>query len=627
MEAMADLGAGLGFAQLLGIAQGKQTDKTVSSNQLLKTKFSGPKKEKGREKGKVAPNVQKFLQKKEAEEKRQRIEKKLQLEKLKESRTDREKNKISKHLKVTKSANYSVLADAVDHNDTAVTLNGRKQCDEDDYGFASKTSQGLYEKLMSKYEADPEDPMAKFSRSKPKVMKDLSSAKDRVKEALRKEEENAAIPGKRRSKVNESEKVQPGCVGNRGVGAGRDRDREKSSTSSTKSREEIEKEKRKREIKEAKSEKERKEEEARRKRILNAKRAPPPVDFQSLLQLANQKKDIPIKVEKKKSAKESEFGARPMTEQEKKEYMRENEAKLRREGKLPKVPERRRDLTPEIDLRDSRKPAKAPEPGPQFHKAVKKTMPEERKGGMGEFEREKKEMERKIKELEQRKLDMENEHKTAQANERKRLEQRRAEMDSKQKIAQYNEKKRLDYQKKAEDDKRREIERRRAERKREDDKKDLDDMQSKYKEMQRKMKDMEARLKGGSGSSSSGGKRDPHNVEARRFPGEKGGRDQGGESSYKRRIESDSEEEYDSELDDFIDDSGDKMDIGKEIRSIFGYDKRKYQDEDFDDRSMENNRFSSIMMEEARSARIGRQEDLEDMRREEEENKKKKKYR
>ena len=61
-------------------------------------------------------------------------------------------------------------------------------------------------------------------------------------------------------------------------------------------REEMEKEKRKREVREAKSEKERKEEEARRKRIQNAKKAPPPVDFQSLLQLANQKKDIPIKV-------------------------------------------------------------------------------------------------------------------------------------------------------------------------------------------------------------------------------------------------------------------------------------------------------------------------------------------
>ncbi len=42
---------------------------------------------------------------------------------------------------------------------------------------------------------------------------------------------------------------------------------------------------------------------------------------------------------------------------------------------------------------------------------------------------------------------------------------------------------------------------------------------------------------------------------------------------------------------------------------------------------MENNKFSSIMMEEARSARIGRQEDLEDIRREEEEMKRKKRRR
>merc|ERR1712076_194431 len=99
---------------------------------------------------------------------------------------------------------------------------------------------------------------------------------------------------------------------------------------------------------------------------------------------------------------------------------------------------------------------------------------------------------------------------------------------------------------------------------------------------------------------------------------DQGRRDNRGSSSYKRRIESDSEDEYDSEMDDFLDDSEAKVDISKEIRSIFGYDKRKYRDEsDEDDRNMENNRFSSIMMEEARSARIGRQEDLEDMRREE----------
>merc|ERR1712029_1183258 len=81
------------------------------------------------------------------------------------------------------------------------------------------------------------------------------------------------------------------------------------------------------------SDKRRKEEEARRKRLQNAKKAPPPVDFQSLLKMANEKKDIPVKIEKKVKVKESEFGDRPMTKQEKENFMRENEARLRREGK------------------------------------------------------------------------------------------------------------------------------------------------------------------------------------------------------------------------------------------------------------------------------------------------------
>ena len=77
---------------------------------------------------------------------------------------------------------------------------------------------------MSKYEADPEDPMAKFSRAQPKVSlasgtkrgdfdaklwvkittnptqvkKDLSSAKERVKEALKREQEERNGPRKRR---------------------------------------------------------------------------------------------------------------------------------------------------------------------------------------------------------------------------------------------------------------------------------------------------------------------------------------------------------------------------------------------------------------------------------------------
>ena len=83
------------------------------------------------------------------------------------------------------------------------------------------------------------------------------------------------------------------------------------------------------------SDKEKKEEEARRRRIENSKKAPPPVDFNSLLRLADVKKDLPVKMEKKVVVKEHEFGDRPMTKREKEEFMRDNQAKLRREGKLP----------------------------------------------------------------------------------------------------------------------------------------------------------------------------------------------------------------------------------------------------------------------------------------------------
>merc|ERR1712226_1800229 len=121
----------------------------------------------------------------------------------------------------------------------------------------------------------------------------------------------------------------------------------------------------------------------------------------------------------------------------KKEFMRENESRLRREGKLPpkeKVPDRKKGKSPELDLRDTRK-KKPAEPGPMFHKAVKKSMPEvkkpvvdERSRAMSEYEREKREMERKMKELEEKRNEMENKHRIMQHNEKKRLDfQRRQE--------------------------------------------------------------------------------------------------------------------------------------------------------------------------------------------------------
>ncbi|XP_063802423.1 protein SPT2 homolog isoform X1 [Pseudophryne corroboree] len=93
-------------------------------------------------------------------------------------------------------------------------------------------------------------------------------------------------------------------------------------------------------------------------------------------------------------------------------------------------------------------------------------------------------------------------------------------------------------------------------------------------------------------------------------------------SSYKRVL--DDEEDYDSEMEDFIDDSEEPQDeISKHIREIFGYDKNKYKDEsDYALRYMESS-FREQQKEEARSLRLGIQEDLEEQRREEEELKRK----
>jgi protein SPT2 len=87
-------------------------------------------------------------------------------------------------------------------------------------------------------------------------------------------------------------------------------------------------------------------------------------------------------------------------------------------------------------------------------------------------------------------------------------------------------------------------------------------------------------------------------------------------------IISDEEDEYDSEMDDFIDDSDvNPSQISDLIRNITGYDKHKYKDTS-DDECMESNVWQQ-MREEQKSLRIGIQEDLEDIRREEEEKKRK----
>ncbi|NXI66773.1 SPT2 protein, partial [Anseranas semipalmata] len=95
--------------------------------------------------------------------------------------------------------------------------------------------------------------------------------------------------------------------------------------------------------------------------------------------------------------------------------------------------------------------------------------------------------------------------------------------------------------------------------------------------------------------------------------------------SYKRQIDDDDDDdEYDSEMDDFIEDEGEPQEeISKHIREIFGYDRKRYKDEsDYALRYMESS-WREQQKEEARSLRLGVQEDLEELRREEEELKRK----
>ncbi|XP_008409766.1 protein SPT2 homolog [Poecilia reticulata] len=94
--------------------------------------------------------------------------------------------------------------------------------------------------------------------------------------------------------------------------------------------------------------------------------------------------------------------------------------------------------------------------------------------------------------------------------------------------------------------------------------------------------------------------------------------------AYKRKYE-DEEEEYDPEMDDFIDDEGEEQDeISRHIKEIFGYDRNRYKDEsDYALKFMESS-WKDLQKEEARSLRMAVQEDLEEERREEEELRKKK---
>jgi len=572
------------FEALLSMAT-KTHEKTTSQPSAFKsTQIVAAKKDPKAKK--LSDNVKKFLDRRKADEDAKRKEADRKRHELQKMRAEsRESQKVVKRMVTkNKAVNYSVIPEAVNEKDTADTLAGRNQCDEDDYGYESTMARNLYEKLMSKYEANPEDPMAKFTKSRPKTsVKDPNSTIARVKEALSKGDEPLPKFTDRNRKKGKG-KAEDDFINDGPIVIGESVRRKENSQEKNECDKRLQEEKKK------------------KRKPLEA------ASFEELLKMASKVKSIPSinTPEKVARDKEKEPEFRPMTKKQKEEYERQKQSELRKAGKISseKVPNSHR-----IPIKKT------------LHASTKSS---ENKANSQHIS------DNKLYQSHNQNGFSSKPHSSTSGNGTKNTVNVKEQSASKISTGSVSSKTSLDKRNYENNNGRCSASNA------------LTSKSTKTKEQQKVTSKV-----------NSSGMQKPESVinriksaEAREFPGEKrpsknisrGKRPRSRSRSISpvplkskkvsgMRIESDSE--YDSEMDDFIDDSDAKIDISAEIRNIFGYDRRKFKDEDdFDDRSMETNRFSDIMKEEARSAKIGRLEDLEDMRREEERKKRKllKKY-
>lgn len=196
-------------------------------------------------------------------------------------------------LKRTKSANKSVLTDAIDNDNTAVTLVGPSQPDEDDYGYVSQEASAYYNKIMEKYSHMPEE--EKFKKGKKNVNTNLNEIKERVQAAILKEQEEALLPHKRKRKH-------------------KDKDNEPVSEDTRKEDDKYQCE------------------DEPKPKPKPRPAAPPPLNFMDLLKLAEKKQFEPIVIEQKVVEED-----RPMTKKQKREFDKEQAWRERKErGPVPK---------------------------------------------------------------------------------------------------------------------------------------------------------------------------------------------------------------------------------------------------------------------------------------------------
>uniref|UniRef100_A0A1B0C3V8 Protein SPT2 homolog n=1 Tax=Glossina palpalis gambiensis TaxID=67801 RepID=A0A1B0C3V8_9MUSC len=559
------------FGTLLHMAK-KNSENSKDNGKYYSTKFSPPKKESKQKK--LSDNIQKFLQRREQEERDRQKEHKEKVAKLLAMRDEKSKNKIRKMLKVTKSANKSVLEDAIDSEHTAITRQGPDQPDQDDYGYVSTEANAFYQKYIEKVKDVKED--KGFAPSRPQSLKDLSGTKERVKAALTQEiEEKSNSSRHRREVLNLSSPSTSNSTnasnGSRSCQA---------SHSSRKSLYDPEAEK---------FEDERKRKEEEKKKMRNRKPPPPPMDFQALLKLAEKKQFEPIEIPTEVKKKEPE---RLLTSKEKRELEERRKAKENRERKG-----KQRDDDTNVDRAHKEQNSNTittdrMEPNGRIPKLNNQTF------SKSSAPSNTKNVNDDMRKLPNKSINSTNATAKPSSSKPSSTSLANVKLNANNNPSSNNNK---SYQ--------------------HSNSKSIGDGISKNT------------YSNGNKPSCNNSTRDMKTQNAKTFPhpdtqksrhipledvrkksvDNRTSNKKPNMASKRRILEDEDDSEYDSEMDDFIDDGDAEEDYSTHIKAIFGYDKSRYRDLDEDDAAMESS-FAQVQREEYISKKIGIQEDLEDMK-------------
>lgn len=436
-------------------------------------------------------------------------------------------------------------------------ISGPSQPDEDDYGYVSQEASAFYNRLMNKYKnLPPEKPL--FSDSGKRVVKDIASTKDRVKQALKQQEIEESLPHRRKRK----------------------------STSTTTSTTTTGKEDNNREINEKETKSNEKEEKPKPK-----KRLPPPMDFVTLLKIAEKKQHEPIIIETKPKPEEKE---RLMTKKELIEHQKEKDKSEKREQReRDRNSDYAKSLNSSSVCNGSSKLAKAltgklTKPSSITSKTVNSPVDKKLPKPINQVPK------RNGEKLPDKSIKFD--EKEAILLERKKVEAERRQLEAMKREIE-EEKRKLEMIKRKKNDESR-------------------SSSSSSSLLGKKIVKSNERI---DKSANFNGKTNvkprqfpPADVRPRQFPpADLKSRPlksmKNGKPGNKKRIYDDSDEEYDSELDDFIDDGPQEQseDYSKHISEIFGYDKSKYRNFDDDDDNMESN-YAQQLREEFVSTKLGK---------------------